>query len=490
MSAHPVLVVDDEQSLLDFLSLLLTDEGYEVTTADSVARAREALGQDRFELVLCDILMPDGNGLELLGEILDASPATAVIMMTAYTSTKSSIEAMKRGAYAYISKPFDVEELKITVAKALERAQLEEENVYLRRELEGRYTFSNIIGGSAKMQAIFQLIERVARTPSTVLIHGESGTGKELIARAIHFASPRSEARFLSINCGALPENLLESELFGHERGAFTGAVKEKKGLFQEAHGGTLFLDEIGEMSPVMQVKLLRALQERTVRRVGSTREEPVDVRIIAATNQDLPERVEEGEFREDLFYRINVIPVELPPLRSRRDDIPLLTHHFLDKFGRAMGLEPPKISVEAMRCLEAYEWPGNVRELENLVERTLALSGSTEADDSEPATITTRDLPAHIAGAKAPPADEISLPEDGLDLERYLDGVRMRLMDEALERCGGVQTQAAKLLGMSFRSFRYYAKKAGLQTGTYRAAGSPEEDEPVGSEGAGSEAR
>jgi two-component system response regulator PilR (NtrC family) len=308
------------------------------------------------------------------------------------------------------------------------------------------------------MQAIFALIERVARTSSTVLIHGESGTGKELIARAIHFASPRSGRRFLSINCGALPENLLESELFGHERGAFTGAVREKKGLFQEADRGTLFLDEIGEMTPTMQVKLLRALQEKVVRKVGGTEEEPVDVRIIAATNQDLEDRIAKSEFREDLFYRINVIPVHLPPLRQRREDIPLLVEFFLGKYCREMELPPRQISVEAMRILEGYDWPGNVRELENVIERALALSHAE--------TLTTRDLPVHLLTNRRANSEVIALPEEGLDLEAYLEEIRAQLMTQALERTGGVQTQAAELLGMSFRSFRYYAKKAGLKGG------------------------
>nr|MDP9120488.1 sigma-54 dependent transcriptional regulator [Acidobacteriota bacterium] len=381
-----LLIVDDEVSILDFLSLLFQGEGYDVETARSASEAQKALGSRSFDLVLCDILMPDGNGLDLLKEIRGANANTAVVMMTAYTSTKTAIEAMKLGAYDYISKPFDVEELKILTQKALERAELADENVYLRRELEQKYTFNNIIGKSPKMQAIFSLIERIARTTSTVLIHGESGTGKELIARATHFASPRSARRFLSINCGALPENLLESELFGHERGAFTGAVREKKGLFQEADHGTLFLDEIGEMTPSMQVKLLRALQQKMVRKVGGNQEEAVDVRVIAATNQDLESRLASGEFREDLYYRINVLPIHLPPLRQRREDIPLLVEFFLQKYSRQMDLPPRQISIEAIKMLESYDWPGNVRELENLVERALALSRAE--------TITTRDLP------------------------------------------------------------------------------------------------
>jgi len=457
-----LLVVDDETSIVDFLALLFEEEGYLVETANSTTEARQALAKKSFDLILCDVLMPDGSGLDLLKEVKstgDLQAGPAMVMMTAYTSTKTAIEAMKAGAADYVSKPFDVEELKIVVQKALEREQLADENIYLRRELEQKYTFNNIIGKSPRMQAIFSLIERIARTSSTVLINGESGTGKELIARAIHFASPRANRRFLSLNCGAMPENLLESELFGHERGAFTGAVREKKGLFQEADRGTLFLDEIGEMTTTMQVKVLRAIQEKVVRKVGGTDEETVDVRIIAATNQDLESRIAAGEFREDLYYRINVLPIHLPPLRQRREDIPLLVDFFLQKYCRQMDLPARQISVEAIHLLEGYDWPGNVRELENLIERTLALSHGE-------ATIITRDLPVHLLTHRRTSSDLIQLPDDGIDLEAYLDDIRAQLMQQALERAGGVQTQAAELLGMSFRSFRYYAKKAGLKGG------------------------
>jgi DNA-binding NtrC family response regulator len=451
-----LLIVDDEDSILDFLTLLFESEGFSVETARSAAAAQRTLAGKSFDLVLCDILMPDGNGLDLLREIKASSPSTAVVMMTAFTSTKTAIEAMKLGAYDYVSKPFDVEELKIITQKALERAELADENVYLRRELEKKYTFNNIIGKSARMQAVFSLVERIARTTSTVLIHGESGTGKELIARAIHFASARAGRRFLSINCGALPENLLESELFGHERGAFTGAVREKKGLFQEADRGTLFLDEIGELTPPMQVKLLRALQQKVVRKVGGNQEEPIDARVITATNQNLESRLATGEFREDLYYRINVLPIHLPPLRQRREDIPLLVEFFLQKYSRQMELPARQISIEAMRLLEAYDWPGNVRELENVIERALALSHAE--------TISTRDLPTELFSSRRSNPDLIHLPEEGLDLEGYLEDIRAQLMGQALDRTHGVQTQAAELLRMSFRSFRYYAKKAGLK--------------------------
>jgi two-component system response regulator PilR (NtrC family) len=453
--ASRILVVDDEKSIQDFLRLLLEEGGYEVTTASSMEQGRKTFFEDSFDLVLCDIIMPDGNGLDLLREMKTHNIRSSVIMMTAYTSTKSAIEAMKRGAYDYISKPFDVEELKVVIEKALEKTELVDENVYLRRELEQKYQFSNIIGRSRAMKEIFALIERVAKTSSTVLLEGESGTGKELIARAIHYQSPRSSHRFLSVNCGALPENLLESELFGHERGSFTGAVRQKKGLFREAHQGSLFLDEIGEMSLAMQVKLLRALQEKKVRRVGGHQEEPVDTRIIAATNQDLQEKIENNDFREDLYYRINVIPIRLPPLRERREDIPLLVDYFIKKTSKEMGIEPKRISVEAMRVLEGYFWPGNVRELENVIERALALSTGEN--------ISLEDIPIQLVqgGTKYPSSVEI--PDDGLDLENYLDGIRRQVMGQALSRCDGVQTQAAELLGMTFRSFRYYAKKMGL---------------------------
>ncbi len=447
-----LLVVDDEESLAEFLRLLFEKEGYDVRTAGSVEEARGQLTKRTFDLVLCDILMPDGNGLDLLREIKATWPRVAVIMMTAYASNKSAVEAMKLGAYTYISKPFNVEELTVVAAGALEKTGLEEENVYLRNELERKYQFSNIIGKSPRMQEIFSLIERVAKTLSNVLISGESGTGKELIARALHYSGPRSQHHFLSINCGAMPENLLESELFGHERGAFTGAVREKKGLFQEADQGTLFLDEIGEMTPPMQVKLLRVLQDKKVRRVGSNREEPVDVRIIAATNRDLKESIASGEFREDLFYRIDVIPIHLPPLRERTEDIRPLVEHFVDKYSKELGLVPCRVSNEAFSLLENYYWPGNVRELENTIERALALSTQDHLSPD--------DLPHKIRSIGGRPSASISLPKDGIDLDAHLDEIRTELMRQALARCDGIQTQAAELLNISFRSFRYYAKK------------------------------
>ena len=456
MAEHKVLIVDDEKSLLEFLRMLLEEEDYEVLEADSVRSARGVLAEHTFDLILCDIMMPDGSGLDLLKEIKQSSAAeTAVVMMTAYSSTKSAIEAMKSGAYDYVPKPFDVDELKVIIQKAVERNQLLAENTYLRKELEGRYRFTNMIGRSRRMQEIFGLIERVSRTTSTVLLQGESGTGKELIARAIHFASPRASQRFLSINCGALPETLLESELFGHERGAFTGAVKDKKGLFREADKGTLFLDEIGEMTTSMQVKLLRVLQDKKVRKVGGHEEESVDARIIAATNQNLEALIEAGEFREDLFYRINVIPIDIPPLRHRREDIPLLVDFFIKKYAEAMGLGTYRLEQDAMQVLESYRWPGNVRELENVIERALALATTQ--------VISIKDIPAHLTAPSRRRGSEVELPMDGMDIEVHLENIRRALMSQALDRTEGVQTKAAELLGISFRSFRYYAKKVGL---------------------------
>src|SRR5205809_3594871 len=364
-----LLIVDDEASLRDFLSIVFEEDRWRVDTAATLAEGRASLQKNEPELVLCDLMLPDGSGLDFLRDIKAQNPTVAVIMITAHTSTKSAVEALKNGAFDSFAKPFDIEELKIIVRKAVERKELEDENLHLRTALEERFTFANIIGRSAKMQEIFSIVQRIAKTTSTVLISGESGTGKELIARAIHYNSGR-RGKFVSINCGALPETLLESELFGHERGAFTGAIREKRGLFHEADRGTIFLDEIGETSTAMQIKLLRVLQDRVVRRVGSNVETTVEVRVIAATNRDLAESIKAGSFREDLFYRINVIPITLPPLRQRREDIALLVEHFIAKYSKSMGVPLKRISSDAMRSIEKYHWPGNVRELENVIER------------------------------------------------------------------------------------------------------------------------
>ena len=456
MSKPRILIVDDEASLRETLGIIFTKEGFEARLAQNFTEGLADALRSSPDVILCDIKMPDGNGLDLLRKVKADSPKTPVIMITAHTSTQDAIEAMKAGAVDYIAKPFNVEELAMIVDRALGEKNLLDENVYLKQELAAKYTFANIIGKGSRMQEIFRSIERIGKVSSTVLLTGESGTGKELIARAIHFSSIRKDKKFVSINCGALPETLLESELFGHERGAFTGAVREKRGLFQEADGGTLFLDEISETTPTMQVKLLRAIQEKLIRRVGGNDEVSVDARIIAATNRDLTDLVSEGKFREDLYYRINVIPIALPPLRSRSEDIAPLTTHFITAICKEQKIPEKKISLEAMRLLEAYPWPGNVRELENTLERTVALEAGP--------VINVSSLPeAIVLGVRTRVPDFDSLPEEGINLEAYLETVGKRLMREALDRCGGVQTKAAELLHMSFRSFRYYAKKYNL---------------------------
>jgi two-component system, NtrC family, response regulator PilR len=449
-----LLIVDDEASLRDFLSIVFEEEGWTVETAASLGEAHAAIQRQEPDVVLCDLMLPDGSGIDLVRDVKAQSPSIVFVMITAHTSTRSAVEALKAGAVDYIAKPFDIEELKIIVRKAVERKELEDENIHLRTALEERFTFANILGKSAKMQEIFAIVQRIAKTMSTVLISGESGTGKELIARAIHYNSDR-RGKFVSINCGALPETLLESELFGHERGAFTGAVRDKRGLFHEADRGTIFLDEIGETSTAMQIKLLRVLQDRVVRKVGSNSEAAVDVRVIAATNRDLAESIREGTFREDLFYRINVIPITLPPLRHRREDIPLLVDHFIEKFSTRMNIPRKRISADAMRAIEKYSWPGNVRELENVIERMIALEPSD--------VLTTKSLPEHVFFGGRIPDATYELPAEGISLQDHLESIGKIFMLKALERSGGVQTQAAELLRMSFRSFRYYAKKYDL---------------------------
>ncbi|HXH27608.1 MAG TPA: sigma-54 dependent transcriptional regulator [Candidatus Polarisedimenticolia bacterium] len=448
-----VLIVDDERGMRDFLSIMLKKEGFAVLQAESALRASEIIARGEFDLVVSDIAMPGQSGLEVLRQVKAANPDIPVIMITAYASTESAVEALKLGAYDYIIKPFDVEELKVVVRNALERRRLETENRLLKRELKERFRSDELVGDSVRMKEVLEMVAKIAPTNSTVLISGESGTGKELVARAIHGASPRHDRPFVSINCGAMPDELLESELFGHTRGSFTGALASKKGLFEVADGGTLFLDEIGDTSPAMQVKLLRVLQEKRIRRVGGTEETEVDVRVLAATNQDLDRLVRDRRFREDLFYRINVIQIKMPSLREKREDIPGLALHFLVKYARAMGKKITRISEEAMQRLVDHDWPGNVRELENVLERAVAL----EPTDA----VTPESLSREIrAGSAAVPDLPLQLSDDGIDLERQLESLREHFMEEALRRAHGVQTRAAELLGMSFRSFRYFAKK------------------------------
>jgi two-component system response regulator PilR (NtrC family) len=459
--AGRILVADDERSLRELLAIVLRREGYEVMLAENGKMALAALARGAVDLLISDIKMPDMSGVEVLRSAKQIDPALPAIMMTAFASTETAVEAMRLGACDYLVKPFDVDELKLKVREKLETRQLRQENVLLKRALNEPHAFAGIIGRSSPMLAVFDLVESVAPTTSTVLITGESGTGKELVARALHQRSLRRDRPFVAINCGALTETLLESELFGHMKGSFTGADATKKGLIEGAEGGTIFLDEIGETTPMMQVKLLRVLQERKFRRVGGLEEIDADIRVVAATNQDLTKMVAEGRFREDLFYRINVIPIQLPPLRDRREDIALIADHFLSKYRRTMGKSVETISGEAMTRLSSHHWPGNIRELENVIERAVALEKTpTILADSLPG-------PLRGQGPAAPvtkPADVGALPDAGFDLEQHVQSVERRYLAQALERAGGVQVRAAELLGMSFRSFRYYAKKYNLK--------------------------
>ena len=456
MAKARVLVVDDEKSMRDLLSITLEKEGYDVLTAAGGEAAIEALRRDATDAVITDLRMPKVDGLQVLRAAKEISPDVAVIVITAVASTETAVEAMKLGAYDYITKPFKLDEVSLIVRNALERKRLRDENLYLRKQLETQHRFENIIGKSGRILEVFDTIRKISDSPSTAMITGESGTGKELVARAIHFNSLRRDKPFVSVNCGAIPEGLMESELFGHVRGAFTGAVSNKIGLFSAGEGGTLFLDEITEIPPLLQVKLLRAIQTREIRRVGDTKDMKTDVRLIAASNRNLEDAVRDGILREDLYYRLNVIPIQLPPLRERREDIPLLVAHFLQKFGKDLGKEARGVAPEAMIVLERYHWPGNIRELENVLERAIVLgAGDVLGIESLPETLR-RERP--VKGMEA-----VELPEDGLDLEATLDTIERGYLQRALDRTGGVQTKAAELLKMTFRQFRYKLQKHNL---------------------------
>ena len=446
MSAGRILVVDDEKSIREFLTILLKRENYEVKTAASVSEGIDGLSENRPDLVMCDLKLPDGSGLEVLRHARQQQITTPFIIITAHTTPQHALEALRAGAAEYLSKPFNVDDLKAILSKLLTGPASDHD----------AFEVPEFIGSSAPIQRILDMIPRVASTPSTVLITGESGTGKELLARAIHAASANADGPFLSVNCGALPEGLLESELFGHVRGAFTGAVRDHAGLFIDAEGGSLLLDEVGELTPPMQAKLLRVLQEHRVRPVGGTREVEFDVRVLAATNRDLQTDVEEGLFREDLFYRLNVLHLHLPPLNQRSDDLPELARHFVRRTCARFDIEEKRLTADAIRVLQAYGWPGNVRELENIIERTVALETSE--------LITSGSLPVHLRGSGEEVSfDHTSLPEEGLDLEEHLSSVRASLMRQALARTGGQQKQAAELLRLSYRAFRYHSEKLGL---------------------------
>lgn len=451
-----ILVIDDEKSILDLLGVVFKKEGYQVETSLSAAKGLELIEKQDFALILCDIKLPQMSGMEILKKVKVERPDIPLIMITAYGTIKQAVEALKAGALDYVLKPFDVEELKIIVAHGLENRRLKEENILLKNELREKYIFGNMIGKSKKMREIYSLIERIAGTDTTVLIEGESGTGKEMAARAIHFLSRRREDPFVTINCAALPDNLLESELFGHMKGSFTGAVANKKGMFEVAQHGTLFLDEVGEMSPLTQVKLLRTIQEKKIRRVGGTEEIQVDVRIIAATNQNLKKKIEEGNFREDLFYRLNVIAFEMPPLRKRKEDIPLLVSHFLKKYCLTMRRKTKRIPPEVMKIFESYPWPGNVRELENVMERIVAIE--------ERETITEESLPAELLSPHKKTETKFLL-QPGFNLYEHLDDISQNYIRQALEASEGNLRETAGLLGINYRSLRYLIEKHGLKS-------------------------
>jgi two-component system response regulator PilR (NtrC family) len=447
-----ILVIDDEASMREMLGIMLRKEGYAVEIAANRSTAAAVLDRGPVNMVITDVKLPDGDGIEILRHVKAASPETAVVVMTAYGTTEAAVAALKLGAQDYLVKPFDVDELKIVVRNALEKQQLEEENLLLKAEFRVQHGLDRIVGASQRMAKVFDLVRSVAGTASTILVQGESGTGKELVAKAVHALSPRRDASFVSVNCAALPENLLESELFGHMKGAFTDAHQTKKGLFETAHRGTLMLDEVGEMPLSMQVKLLRVLQERRVRRVGANEEVEVDVRVIAATNQSLEDLVRDRRFREDLYYRLNVIPILVPPLRERAEDIPLLAKHFLERFGREMGKAVTRISDEAMGLLVHYSWPGNVRELENVIERAVAL-------ETTGAVLAER-LPETLLALSGPGRDEVPDFGQGFSLDRHLESIEAELLRRALEQAAGNRATAARLLGVTPRSLRYLIRK------------------------------
>jgi len=457
-----ILVVDDEPGMREVLEIMLRREGHAVSCASNVGGARKALAESPFDVVISDIRMPDGTGLEVLQAARLSSPDAIVLMITAFATTETAIEAMQRGAYDYVTKPFQIEEVKLLLRKALETQALKHENRSLRQALVGRYGFRGIVGASPAMKRVFELMERIKDTRTTVLLTGESGTGKELVAQAIHYNSVRKEKSFVAVNCGAIPANLLESELFGHAKGAFTGAVASTDGLFLQASGGTLFLDEISELPTELQVKLLRALQERKVRPVGGVQDLEVDVRIIAATNRDLAQEVESGRFRQDLYYRLNVVEIELPPLRERREDIPLLALHFVQKYAAETGRDIKTIAPEAMQLIENRPYPGNVRELENLIERAIVLESSNaiQAGSLPPLG---ESAAAAAASAALVLGDSGELPAAGIDFEAVVESLERRLIGQALARTGGNKSEAAKLLKLTFRSFRYRCAKYGF---------------------------
>ncbi len=453
-----ILVVDDEESIREFLEIMLKKEGYEVTLAEDGQKAKDLLAKKTFDMIISDLQMPHVTGIELLKFVKETYPDIVFMLITAFGTTETAVEAMKMGAYDYLTKPFKIDEVRLNIQNALRSRNLEVENRSLKKELVKEYSFQNMVGNSPAMHAIYEMVKRVSQTPTNVLITGESGTGKEVVAKAIHYNGPLKDRPFITVNCGAIPENLMESEMFGHKKGSFTGAVSDKAGLFEVADTGTLFLDEVGELPMSIQVKLLRAIQERVIRRVGATDDNKVDVRIIAATNRNLEEMVAKGSFRQDLFYRLNVINIRTPGLRERRDDIPLLANHFLKKYNERLNKNIGAISAEAMEILKKYDYPGNVRELENMIERTVALeSGATILPESLPPMVNTS------SGRKMASSNEIEIGDDGVDLDKIMGQIEKELLVKAIHSAGGVKKRAAKLLHISFRSMRYRIEKYNL---------------------------
>jgi two-component system response regulator PilR (NtrC family) len=453
-----VLVVDDERSMREFLAICLRREGHQVSVAESGERALEALGESAADIVVTDLKMPGKvDGLGLLKGIRERGLDTEVIVVTAFATPQTAIEAMKQGAYDYLTKPFKVDEINAVIHRALEKRALVEANVALREKVTGRYRLASLLARSPQMQRVFELIGKIHSTRTSILVTGESGTGKELVARALHSEGNRSQKAFVAVNCGAIPEELMESELFGHRKGSFTGAVADKSGLFQQADGGILFLDEIGELSLGLQVKLLRALQERKVKPIGDTTETEVDVRVVAATNRELEEEVARGGFRSDLYYRLNVIEVRLPPLRQRREDIPLLIDHFVRRYAVEQEKRLAGVTADAMKVLQSYDYPGNVRELENIVEHAVTMASGARIDVG--------DLPRlrQTVATGASDGASVAIPDDGFDLDRALADYERAIVLRALDQSGGVRKRAARLLGITFRSLRYRLAKLGL---------------------------
>ncbi len=455
-----VLVCDDERSIRELLDIALRKEGHKVEIVNSGELAVKKIESARYDVIVTDIKMPGMNGIDVLKHAHRVSPQSAVVLITAVGDFDSAVQAVKSGAFDYIQKTPNglVDEVRVSIGRASEVLELKRQNQAFRRDAATRNSLDNIIGCSTAITQLKETIRTVASTGSTILIHGESGTGKELVARAVHTCSQRDGQPFVSVNCGAFPETLLESELFGYVKGAFTGANQNKQGLFEVADGGTIFLDEIGEMSLAMQVKLLRVLQERTIRPVGGTSETPVDVRVIAATNRNLQKMVEEKAFREDLYYRISVIPIEAPPLRARQEDIPLLANSFLKRYAPAARKNILRISQQSLEALSEYDWPGNVRQLENAIERAVAMESTDVLNVSVPGERSKNG--GNTADGGPPSADSISVPTEGLDMEAYVADLERAILVSALQQSGGVQTRAAELLKISYRSFRHLAKK------------------------------